>query len=56
VYKHLLIQGASVATVYVSYKSNEEKFVTEVVTRIETLHEVFIDYKMPVGGLAKLYA
>ena len=37
------------ATIYVSYKGNEEPFVKNVVDRLEPKHEIFVDYKMPPG-------
>ena len=37
------------ATIYVSYKGNEEPFVKNVVDRLKPKHEIFVDYKMPPG-------
>jgi hypothetical protein len=44
-----------VATIYVSYKSDDEQFVSEVVSRLEREHDVFIDYKMPLGAEWRSY-
>jgi TIR domain len=37
------------ATVYVSYRSTEERFVAAVMTKLEARHEIRIDYEMPAG-------
>jgi len=38
-----------VATIYVSYRSTEERFVRAVVSKLEQRHDVRIDYNMPAG-------
>jgi hypothetical protein len=43
------------ATVYVSYRSTERVFVEAVMSRLEQLHDIRIDYKIPVGAEWKRY-
>jgi hypothetical protein len=44
-----------VATIYVSYKSHDEAFVRAVTTLLEAKHEVFVDYKVPIGSSWRNY-
>ena len=37
------------ATVYVSYKSLDESFVKQVIARMRSKHEIFVDFNMPPG-------
>ncbi len=37
------------ATVYVSYRSTEERFVAAVMAKLEARHEIRISYEMPAG-------
>src|SRR5262249_51882643 len=39
----------AVATVYVSYRSNEEPFVRDVMSRLQPRHDIRVDYNMPGG-------
>ena len=41
---------AKLATIYVSYRSSDEPFVRAVVDRLETRHDVRIDYHIPAGA------
>ena len=38
------------ATIYVSYRNNEQPFVEAVILRLEQDHDVRIDYKIPPGA------
>lgn len=38
------------ASVYVSYRSTEHGFVSEVMSHLEKRHDIRIDYKIPVGA------
>jgi hypothetical protein len=38
-----------VATIYVSYKSDEQPFVSEVLSRLNARHTILVDYQMPAG-------
>jgi hypothetical protein len=44
------LEGDIMATVYVSYRSTERVFVETVMSRLEKLHDIRIDYKIPVGA------
>jgi hypothetical protein len=37
------------ATIYVSYKSAEQPYVSDVLSRLEPRHTVMVDYNMPAG-------